>query len=40
MKENLFDVLMYLFENYYMDDDSGFGPDREALQRHQQRQQR
>ena len=32
MKENVFDVLIYLFENYYMDDESEFGPDRESLQ--------
>ena len=31
MKENVFDVLMYLFENYYMDDDSGLGNDRETV---------
>jgi len=32
MKENVFDVLMYLFENYYMDDDNPISPDREAVQ--------
>jgi Smg protein len=32
MKENVLDVLMYLFENYYMDDDSNLSPDRESLQ--------
>jgi len=32
MKENVFDVLMYLFENYYMDDDNPVTPDREAVQ--------
>ncbi len=32
MKENVFDVLMYLFENYYMDDDSPVTPDREIVQ--------
>jgi Smg protein len=32
MKENVFDVLMYLFENYYMDDDSQASPDREIVQ--------
>ncbi len=32
MKENVFDVLIYLFENYYMDDDQDLGPDRESLQ--------
>jgi len=31
MKENVFDVLMYLFENYYMDDDSPVTPDRESV---------
>ena len=30
MKENVFDVLMYLFENY-MDDGVEFNPDQEAL---------
>ena len=32
MKENVFDVLMYLFENYYMDDDNVVAPDRESVQ--------
>jgi Smg protein len=32
MKENVFDVLMYLFENYYMDDDNPVTPDRESVQ--------
>lgn len=32
MKENVFDILMYLFENYYMDDDSPVTPDRESVQ--------
>lgn len=32
MKENVFDVLIYLFENYYMEESSDFGPDRESLQ--------
>lgn len=32
MKENMLDVLMYLFENYYMDDDSELDADRESLQ--------
>lgn len=32
MKENMFDVLMYLFEHYYMDDEAELGPDRESLQ--------
>jgi len=32
MKENVFDVLMYLFENYYMDDDNPAAPDRESVQ--------
>lgn len=31
MKENVLDVLMYLFENY-MDDDTDMHPDRESLQ--------
>ncbi len=31
MKENMFDVLMYLFENYYMDDETDMNPDRESL---------
>lgn len=31
MKENMFDVLMYLFEHYYMDDESELSPDRESL---------
>lgn len=31
MKENVLDVLMYLFENY-MDEDSDIEPDREILQ--------
>lgn len=32
MKENMLDVLMYLFEHYYMDDDSELDADRESLQ--------
>ncbi len=32
MKENVFDVLMYLFENYYMDDDRGLATDRDIVQ--------
>jgi Smg protein len=32
MKENVFDVLMYLFENYYMDEDNPVTPDRESVQ--------
>ena len=32
MKENVFDILMYLFENYYMDDESPATPDRESVQ--------
>jgi len=32
MKENVFDVLMYLFENYYMDDESPLAPDREIVE--------
>ena len=31
MKQNVFDVLMYLFENY-MEDDIGFEEDQDALQ--------
>ena len=31
MKENMFDVLMYLFEHYYMDEASDLSPDRESL---------
>jgi Smg protein len=31
MKENVLDVLMYLFENYYMDDETEVDPDRESL---------
>ena len=31
MKENMFDVLMYLFENYYMDDESELSSDRDVL---------
>jgi Smg protein len=31
MKENMFDVLMYLFENYYMDEELEMSPDRESL---------
>ena len=31
MKENVLDVLMYLFENYYMDDEVEHYPDRESL---------
>lgn len=31
MKENVLDILMYLFENY-MDEDSDISPDREMLQ--------
>ena len=32
MKENMFDVLMYLFENYYMEDEAQQSPDRELIQ--------
>ena len=32
MKENVFDVLMYLFENYYMDDESPITPDRDVVE--------
>ena len=31
MKENMFDVLMYLFEHYYMDEETEFSPDRDSL---------
>ena len=31
MKENVFDVLMYLFENYYMDEDQGLAADRDIV---------
>ena len=31
MKENVFDVLMYLFEKYYMDDDSPVATDRDSV---------
>ena len=31
MKENMFDVLMYLFEHYYMDEEIEVSPDRESL---------
>ena len=31
MKENVFDVLMYLFENYYMDDDQALAADRDVV---------
>ena len=31
MKENMFDVLMYLFEHYYMDEETEVNPDRESL---------
>lgn len=32
MKESVLDVLMYLFENYYMDEEITGRPDRESLQ--------
>ena len=32
MKENVFDVLMYLFENYIYNDDDEPEPDRESLE--------
>jgi Smg protein len=32
MKENVFDVLMYLFENYYMDEENPVTPDRDSVQ--------
>ena len=31
MKEDMFDVLMYLFEHYYMDEEAELSPDRESL---------
>lgn len=31
MKENVLDVLMYLFENYYMDEEEAVQPDQEFL---------
>lgn len=31
MKENLLDVLIYMFENYMFDEDEGYGPDQETL---------
>ena len=31
MKENVFDVLMYLFENYYMNEDQGLAADRDVV---------
>lgn len=31
MKENVLDVLLYLFENYYMDEDMEDDPSRESL---------
>jgi len=33
MKENVFDVLMYLFENYYMDDSDAAALDQESMRR-------
>lgn len=32
MKEDMFDVLMYLFENYYLEDETQQTPDRELIQ--------
>ncbi|MEE9422514.1 MAG: DUF494 family protein [Gammaproteobacteria bacterium] len=32
MKEDMFDVLMYLFENYYLEDEAHQTPDRELIQ--------
>ena len=32
MKENVFDILMYLFEKYYMDDENPVAPDRDSVQ--------
>lgn len=31
MKESVLDVLMYLFENYYLDEETEANPDRESL---------
>ncbi|MEN8801097.1 MAG: DUF494 family protein [Thiogranum sp.] len=31
MKEDMFDVLMYLFEHYYMDEETELSPDRDSL---------
>jgi Smg protein len=31
MKEDMFDVLMYLFEHYYLDEETELSPDRESL---------
>ena len=31
MKENVLDVLIYMFENYMFDEEEGHGPDQEAL---------
>ncbi len=31
MKETMFDVLMYLFEHYYLDEETDLSPDRESL---------
>jgi Smg protein len=31
MKENMFDVLMYLFEHYYLDEETELSPDRDSL---------
>ncbi|RMG28817.1 MAG: DUF494 domain-containing protein [Gammaproteobacteria bacterium] len=33
MKESMLDVLLYLFENYYMDEEAEQRPDRQSLQR-------
>ncbi len=32
MKESMLDVLLYLFENYYMDEETEQRPDRQSLQ--------
>lgn len=32
MKETVFDVLMYLFENYYMDEELPVSPDQESME--------
>lgn len=33
MKENVLDVLIYMFENYMFDEEEDFGPDQETLAR-------
>ena len=32
MKETVFDVLMYLFENYYMDEEQPVSPDQASME--------